>query len=330
MLKRTSIIIVNYNGSKVITQCLESLKKQTDTDFEVLIVDNASTDDSLLKIRQFPWVKLIKLESNLGFTGGNIEGLMHATGKYICLLNPDTEVYPNWLENLCEAMERDMEIGICASKLVVYDNGMIDSAGDGCTTTGKGYKRGDGLHSNQFQKEELVFGACGGAMLIRRSLINEIGFLDNDFFLIHEDTDFNFRAQLAGWKCLFVPGAVVLHKVRSSIGHMSDMAVYYSVRNARYVLFKNMPVKIIVKYFIWHLVQELGSILYFVCKHKKLMPYLRANWDFLKEIPALLSKRREVKKIIKISEYELENMLTPVNNPYIYMEKWRKLILKGK
>jgi GT2 family glycosyltransferase len=328
---KTSIIIVNFNGAKVIRECLEKLQGQTEHDFEVILVDNGSVDESLSIIRKyFPAITVVALRSNKGFTGGNIAGLSYSKGRYICLLNPDTEVEPDWLENLVLAIDQHPEVGICASKLLVYGKNEIDSAGDGCTVTGKGYKRGEGEHSGNYTNEQLVFGACGGAMLIRRELIGEIGFLDDDFFLIHEDTDYNFRAQLAGWRCLYVPTAVVHHKVRSSIGHLSDIAAYYSIRNARYVWIKNMPLGLIVKYFPYQVLQEIGTFVYFVLKHRKLLPYLQANLDTIRGLPSLLKKRGEIMKLQKINTNELEKKLLPVFSPKFITSKIKKLFGTGQ
>ena len=153
------------------------------------MVDNGSQDGSLLDIRRFleespigSSVKLVPLERNLGFAGGNIEGLKHADGEYIALLNNDAAPDKNWLGELVMAMDSDPMVGICASKLIVHGSEIIDSAGDGFSTSLKGFKRGTGEKSFLYNKREFVFGACAGAALYRRKMIEEIGFLDEDFF----------------------------------------------------------------------------------------------------------------------------------------------------
>ncbi|MCL6589009.1 MAG: glycosyltransferase family 2 protein [Firmicutes bacterium] len=320
-----SVIIVTYNSSTVIEVCLDSLAKQTYSDFETLVVDNQSSDQTAEILRARNDIKLVELLENKGFAGGNIEGLKYARGKYIALLNPDTEVTPQWLEKLVIAIEDGPRVGVAASKLVVHNSDIIDSAGDGCTTTGKGYKRGEGENSVNFSEREYVFGACGGAMLVKKELIGEIGFFDDDFFLIHEDTDFCFRAQLAGWKCIFVPEAIVYHRVRTSIGNMSDLAVYYSIRNSKYVLIKNMPGWLLVKYFYQHLIQEIGNFVFFILKKRKFQPYLKGYWDFIRMIPGLLNKRREIKRMRRVSTQEIERSLTPVTQKSYWRQKLRKM-----
>ena len=244
-MPKTSILIVNYNGERLIESCLDALERQSYDDFEIIIVDNYSSDGSLNKIEKLlekssiaPRIKIIPLAKNLGFVGGNNEALKYAEGKYIALINPDAEAEPSWLEQLVSTMDLHPLVGLCASKLVVYGMDVIDSAGDECSTAGVGFKRGEGEADTAYQELEYVFGACGGAALYRRKMLTEIGFFDDDFFIVNEDSDINFRAQLAGWKCLYVPKALVYHKVSSIIVKMSEARVYYSVRDNIYVYMK--------------------------------------------------------------------------------------------
>ncbi len=324
-----SIIIVTYNSENIIMSCLLSLLNQTYKDFEIIIVDNASTDLTCNQVTSFENsnIKLIRSSVNEGFTGGNIKGLNYVTdeSKYIALLNPDTEAVPTWLGALLYALDKHNDVGICASKLIAHDTNLIDSAGDGCTTTCKGYKRGEGLPDNMYNKSEYVFGACGGAMLMRRKVIESIGFLDNDFFLIHEDTDFCFRAMLHGWKTLFVPEAIVYHKVRSSIGKMSDMAVYYSIRNSQYVWFKNMPTRLMFKYLPQKIIQDIACFYYFVVKHHKHKPYFQATFDFIQAIPRLLKIRRHIQNNILVNLSAVDQTLTSVWDQDLMRQKKYKL-----
>src|SRR3972149_6837439 len=174
-MPKVSVIILNYNGKGITTGCLEALGAQSFKDFEALVVDNGSLDDSLYEIKSFlketaiaPMVKLISLNKNLGFAGGNLEGLKQACGKYLGLLNSDTEADERWLGELVMAMDNDPGVGICASKLIVYGSDMIDSAGDAFSTSLKGLKRGEGEKIFLYDKKEYIFGACAGAALYRR------------------------------------------------------------------------------------------------------------------------------------------------------------------
>lgn len=317
-MPKVSILIVNYNGEGLIETCLDALERQSYDDFDIVIVDNNSSDGSPNSIEKFleksplaSRAKFSPLNKNLGFAGGNNEALKYAEGEYISLINPDAEASADWLKELVNAMDSHPEVGICASKLVVYGQDIIDSAGDECSTTGIGFKRGEGEPAVQYQDLEYIFGACGGAVMYRRKMLKEIGFFDDDFFIIHEDSDLNFRAQLAGWKCLYVPKAVVYHKVSSIIGKLSEVMVYYSVRNSLYVYMKNMPVKLMLRYSHHKVLQEAGTLLYFM-RHGKLRPCLRGYIDFFIKLPVLCEKRRKIKIMRKVTDIYLKEMMTPL------------------
>ncbi|MBA4416371.1 MAG: glycosyltransferase family 2 protein [Syntrophus sp. (in: bacteria)] len=323
-----SILIVNYNGIDFIEDCLNSLERQTFKDFEVIIVDNGSADCSLTRLNAFladnpisyPF-RVVPLSENIGFSGGNKAALGHANGEFVALLNNDTEPDEKWLEKLMEGMGNDPAIGICASRLIVYQSDIVDSAGDGYSTALKGFKRGEGRNENAYDNNEYVFGACAGAALYRRRMIKEIGFLDEDFFLIYEDTDLNFRAQLGGWKVLFVPMAVVWHKVRSSIGVMSDSAVYYSLRNSELVRIKDVPACVFIICMPEFLINLFAEFVYFVIKHKKFRLYCKAKRDALRMFPKMYRKRKAIMKSRRVDNRYILDIMTPV---------WQKDFFKAK
>lgn len=333
MMPKVSVIIVNYNGKGLIRGCLRALERQSLGDFEAVIVDNASLDGSLYEIRRFleessiaSLVKLIPLSWNSGFAAGNLEGLRHAKGEYIALLNSDTEPDKRWLEELVMNMDNDPEVGICASKLVVHGTHIIDSAGDGFSTSLKGFKRGEGEKASSYNQREFVFGACAGAALYRRKMIEEIGFLDEDFFLIHEDTDLNLRVQLHGWKVLYVPTAVVYHKVRSSIGQMSDMAIYYTLRNSEFVRMKNISLGIFIRCLPEFLIGVLTEFIYFAIKHKRLGLYFKAKMDAIRLFPRMLKKRAMVMKNKKVNNRYLLTIMTSVWQKDFLITKIKKFL----
>jgi len=327
-MAKVSVIILNYNGNGVTTGCLKALAAQSFQDFEALVVDNGSSDDSVYEIKSFlqenaiaPLVRLICLDKNLGFTGGNLEGYRYAQGEYIALLNNDAKPDQKWLEEIVKAMECHAEAGICASKMIANGSNVIDSAGDGYATSLKGFKRGEGENTRRFSHSGYIFGACAGAALYRKRMIEEIGFLDNDFFLVHEDTDMNCRAQLAGWKVLYVPSAIVYHQVSSTIGSMSDIAVYYSLRNSEFVRLKNVPIGVFVKCIPGFIIGMMTEFIYFALKHKKFTLYFRAKMDFLRGIPRMLEKRAVIMKNMKVDTGYLLSIMTPV---------WEAGFLKSK
>jgi GT2 family glycosyltransferase len=325
-----SVLIVTYNSSETIKECLHSLDNQAFKDFELIIVDNNSKDDTLQIIESiksylhFP-IKTIYKKENLGFAGGNNLALKYISQncRYVGLLNPDAKADTQWLQKLVKEMEADKEIGVCASKILTYDGKYIDSAGIGMPATLKGFNRGEGKDIKQYNFMEYVFGACGCAAIYRKQLLDEIGFFDEDFFLIHEDVDICFRAHLAGWKVLFVPESKVYHKVRSSIRKMSDQDIYYSVRNVELVKIKNVPLKLFLIYMPGILISYLTEFYYFVLKHKKMKIYLRAKVDALKLLPKMLEKRKMAFKIKKTNDKYISNLLIP-----IFSEEFLKIKIK--
>jgi hypothetical protein len=180
-----SVIVVNFNGERHLGDCLESLSAQTFRDFEVIVVDNGSTDGSLNLIRKgFPWVKLITLDKNTGFARGNNIGFEASASKYIATLNNDTVVDKGWLEALYKAAETDRTIGMVASKILLGRNGKeIDSVGVLIYPDGMSRQRGRSeIDEGQFDRTEEVLFPSACAALYRREMLNEIGFFDEDFF----------------------------------------------------------------------------------------------------------------------------------------------------
>ncbi len=325
-----SVLIVTYNAGETIGDCLNALDGQTFGDFEVIVVDNASRDNTVeilesMKARLRYPLNIIRLDENRGFAGGNNHALRFAKGQYIALLNPDAFADARWLEELVGAMKAHPEAGIGASKLIVYGIDIIDSAGDGFSTALKGYKRGEGKDMRLFDFEEHVFGACAGASIYRKDLIDEIGFFDEDFFLIFEDTDLSFRTQLAGWKVVYVPSAVVRHKVRSSIGRMSDTAVYYTIRNSEFVRIKNVHLGVFLRCLPEFIAGALTEIFYFVVKHKRLRLYLMAKRDVLRLLPRMLRKRKGIMHNRKADNGYILGLMTSVWQKDFLREKLGKL-----
>lgn len=243
-----SIIIPHWNGKHHLEDCLTALRQQTWRDFEVLLVDNASTDGSQAYVREhFPEVVLVELSENRGFTGACLAGWEQAKGDIIILLNNDTAVDSDWLANIVDAFDRYPDAGIVASKMLLFNKrDHLHTAGD--------FYRVDGIPGNrgvwqqdvgQFDEEEYVFSACGGSSAYRRELLEEIGFLDDRFFFSCEDVDLGWRAQLAGWKTVYIPSAIVYHKLKATGGSVTGS--YYDGRNFFYVIWKNYPTTLLIK-----------------------------------------------------------------------------------
>lgn len=304
--KLISVIIVNWNGKQHLEECLGSLSKQTINNFEIIFVDNGSRDGSVDFVEYgFPHTKIVRLENNMGFCKGNNIGLDLAQGEFVALLNNDTRVEPNWLAELQKEMECDPQIGICASCMINYFQPVtLDTAGDGYDICGVGFKMGSGQLASDYRKRKFIFGACAGSALYRRSMINKIGFLDENYFAVGEDIDFSFRANLAGYKCVYVPTAIVYHKINQTVGPDSDFLLYHARRNVEYTYFKNMPLPLIILTFPIHLLYNLLTLLQAIGQGR-LPVFLKAKRDFLINFKTIWKKRRIIQKQRRIALIEL-------------------------
>jgi len=305
-----SVIVPNWNGKHFLEECLNCLRDQTYQDFEIIVVDNGSIDGSVEFVKKtFPEGQIISLPLNKGFSGAANEGIKSAKGKFIALLNNDTMVDDRWLEELVKGISGSEDIGFCASKVFCLPRkGEIDSAGDSYTRYGVAFKRRDRIGKNVFLQRELVFGACAVAALYRSSMLEEIGDFDEDFFCLYEDVDLSFRAQLAGYKCLYVPTAIVYHRVGGTAGTDNDFTLYYGQRNLELVFLKNMPLPLLIKYlplhtgyvilaFIYHLLRREGKI------------FLYSKMDALKRIRSTLQKRKIIQRKKKVSVAYSESII---------------------
>jgi GT2 family glycosyltransferase len=218
------IIIVNWNGLHFLEDCLTSAEQQTYESYEIILVDNGSADGSIEYVkRHFPKVKILELERNVGFAKANniaIGKALHQKINYIALLNNDTKADRRWLEKLIEASQTDVRVGICASKiLLLSDPTIIDSTGH-IFQSGKIGDRGYGeIDSGQYDDQLDVIGACAGACLYKREMLEDIGLFDESFITYYEDADLSWRSHNKGWKAKYVPESVVLHHHSGTISN---------------------------------------------------------------------------------------------------------------
>lgn len=299
-----SVIVVNRNGKRFLQDCFISLENQVFQDFETILVDNGSSDGSIVLVKdQFPWVKILTLDKNYGYSGGNNRGINMAKGKYVVLLNNDTEVDPLWLEELIATIKKNPHVGFLASKVLFYeDRGKIDAAGDGFTLGGHGFKIRNGqmnLKDDPSPKE--VFGASGVAVLFRRDVFDRVGYFDEDFFAYCEDLDISFRARLAGFKCLYVPTAVVYHHVSGTTGKFSAQQFYLTNRNMLLTYLKNMPARFIFRYFHYFLYAQFRTWVSAILRGEGLAA-LKGKIDTLKMLPSILPKRKLIQKNRVVSD----------------------------
>ena len=237
-----SVVIPNWNGAHHLPTCLDSLRRQTATDIQVIVVDNGSTDGSLeLLQRRYPEVEVLPLEKNEGFARACNAGMQAASGAFVILLNNDTEVDPRWVQEVLAAFDRHPEAGMVASKMLLFDRrDTFHTAGDFYRVDGGPGNRGVWQRDEgQYDDEEYVFGACGGSAAYRRAMLERVGLLDEAFYYSCEDVDLAWRAQLAGWRCIYAPRAVVYHKLSATGG--GSTASFYDGRNTIYLLIKDYP-----------------------------------------------------------------------------------------
>jgi len=293
---------------------LDALNRQTYANIEVIVADNASSDGSQALItRQYPQVKLVQLPENRGFTGACNAGIRAASGDYIALLNNDTEVDAGWVSAVTDAFERHTEIGIVASKMLLFDKrDHIHTAGDYFTLDGRAGNRGVWQKDmGQFNKEEYVFSACGGSSAYRKTMLDKVGLLDDDFFFSLEDMDLAWRAQLSGWRCLYTPKAIVYHHLSATGGGVT--ASYYDGRNLIVVLVKNYPDALWRKYG-WLVLKSqfrLAVEALRAWRGAAARARLRGMWVGLWQVPRAWRKRHAIQSARTITIDDLEASLWP-------------------
>jgi GT2 family glycosyltransferase len=312
-----SIIIPHLNGKHHLDDCLGSLRQQSFTDFEVILVDNGSNDGTQAYVRaRYPEVHLLELGRNHGFTGACNAGYAASRGEIIILLNNDTEADSRWLQAIVAGFERHARAGSIASKMLLFDQrDVFHTAGDFYTVSGLPGNRGVWRRdTGQYDQEEPVFSACGGAAAYRRRMIAEIGFLDDDFFFSCEDIDLAWRAHLRGWQVIYVPTAVVYHKLKAS-GGAGINSSYYDGRNFLYLIWKNYPTSLLSRNWKSILQAQLSITAEALrswrgaAARARLLGQLAGLIGLIKMLP----KRRRIQRRRQVSDETLMALLAPVD-----------------
>jgi GT2 family glycosyltransferase len=317
-----SVIIPNWNGKHFLTECIDSLREQTFRDFEIILVDNGSTDGSaeFAEKRYGDFIRIIRNDKNLGFTGGNNVGIQASKGGYIVLLNNDTWVDPHWLEELAKATRFDPPIGMWGSKVCsYYQRDRIEGVGeliywDGlCRSQGQ-YEQDHGQYNAM---EEILFPPGCGAMY-RKSLFDGIGLFDEDFFAYADDSEIGIRARLAGWKSVYVPKAVLYHKNSGSTGQYSPFKAFYVERNRLWITIKYFPFPLLLLSFFFTFYrfafQAYGALTHRGAAGKFTRNYspfrligilVKAYGSGLRYLPRMWKKRRMLAPLRKVSYGEI-------------------------
>jgi GT2 family glycosyltransferase len=309
-MPRLTVTIPNYNGRALLEEMLPSLEAQTFGDFEVVVVDDCSSDDSLAYLAaRWPRVRVLALPERGGVTAAMNACLAAAEGaELVGLFNNDMELDARCLEELMAELERHPQVGSVTPKMLDFaDRAVLDGAGDLLTWRGGGRRRGHGERdAGQYDAPEEVFGPCGGAALFRRSALAAVGGFDTDYFAYYEDIDWAFRAQLAGVRCRYVPTAVLYHRGSATLGRgMSDSNGYLLWRNPVWLVAKCYPTRMLLRHAPAILRGQAGN-LYTALREHRPRVWARAMRDALRGLPAALRKRRGVQRSRVVSLAQLE------------------------
>ena len=264
-----SVVIPNFNGIAFLDSVLASLEGQTLSNFEVILVDNGSTDGSCSFVTaNYPWVHLIELSENFGFCGAVNAGIRAAKAPYVLLLNNDTEVKEDFVEEMLAAIRRHKNWFSCGARMVQYhDRDRLDDVGNYYCALGWSFARGRGKDIHAYETEDKIFSACAGAAIYRKKIIEKIGYFDEEHFAYLEDTDIGYRARIYGYENWYAPKAIVYHVGSGTSGsRYNQFKTRYSSRNNIYLIYKNMPLLQIILNLPFLAVGFLIKFLFFAVK----------------------------------------------------------------
>lgn len=317
------MVIPTLTADKRLVECLAALARQTRTDFEVIIVDNSGKGLVRGGAAGQTGATLIEPGRNVGFGAAINLGFQKSRAPYVAALNDDAAPRPEWLDALLTAGESWHDAGMFASQVRFYGEEQLDSAGMLIAADGSSKQRGHLFPVGEFDREEEVLLPSGSAALYRRSMLEAIGLFDEDFFLYCEDTDLGLRARWAGWKCIYVPAAIVEHHYSHSAGRASQLKAYYVERNRLFVVAKNFPARILWRVpfatlgrYWWHMrsiALGRGTAAQFRREGhhplRLMLIVLQAQWALLRNLGALRRKRHEIQRGAKVSVREFCNLL---------------------
>jgi GT2 family glycosyltransferase len=310
-----SIVIPTLIADQRLRECLDALDRQTLREFEVVVVDNSGRGLARPHAAQHPGVRLIENRHNAGFGTAINQAITATHCPFIATLNDDAVPHPGWLEGLVRAIEHRSDVGMCASQVRLYSEEFLDSAGMLIARDGSSKQRGHGRVPEEFPVTEEILFPSASAALYRRTMLEALDGFDGRFFLYCEDTDLGLRARWAGWKCLYVPDAVVDHHYSHSAGRASPLKAYYVERNRLFVMAKNFPARMLLaapfvsaaRYFwhAWYLLGGRGSAARFRAEGHfgARMPWyvLRAHLALALHAGRLWRQRRQIRARARIT-----------------------------
>jgi GT2 family glycosyltransferase len=318
-----TVVVPTLAADARLHECVAALEQQTQRDFEVIIVDNSGCGAVRRNTPVRPDVRVVEEPRNVGFGAAINDAFRQSQSPYLATLNDDAAPHPGWLAALVSAMEARPDAGMCASQVRLFGEDALDSAGMLVCADGSSKQRGQGLPPKFFPVAEEVLFPSGSAALYRRAMLEQIGLFDEDFFLYCEDTDLGLRARWAGWRCLYVPEAIVEHHYSHSAGRASSLKAYYVERNRLFVLAKNLPARMLaaapfvsLARYAWHLRAMLrgrGAAARFRLEGASAwrMPVyvLRAHGVLLLHAPELWRKRRKIRRTARLTPHIYRRLL---------------------
>ncbi len=324
----TQIIIPNWNGRALLGDCLAALRAQTHQDFEIVVIDNGSSDGSVEWLRaNWPAARLIANDANRGFAAAINQGIQASSSRYVATLNNDTQADPTWLAALVEAIESAERIGMCASKMVFADRPhIINSTGICVDKAGIAWDRRGGEPDDERESQPVeVFGPCAGAALYRRAMLDEIGLFDEAFFAYLEDVDMAWRARRAGWRCLYAPAARVLHCHSATGVEGSPFKSFHLGRNKVWLIVRNYPFKQLWMYAPLVALYDAAAVMYALAARRDIHA-LRGRLAGLAGAGKMWRKRQEA---ASSPRRDLE-WLAPLEMPWRVSGRYRHIKINAK
>ena len=305
-----SFVIPTYNGRSFIDTCIQSIKEQTYTNYEIIVIDDASSDESVDYLRS-TWhdIHVIQLQKNSGFCHAVNTGITSSSGKYVALINNDIELDPNWLESMIAAIQTQKNIFSISSKILnFHERDKIDDAGDIYTREGRAFKRGYGQHSTHYMDRGEVFSSSGAASLFDADILKNVGLFDESFTAYLDDVDIGFRARLMGYKNYYEPNAIAYHMGSMSYRKKSIFMGSLILKNSMAVIVKNIPSSLFWRFFPWLITGHLKTVKY-VFSISGFRGVFRGYGMFLKMLPAILIARKDIQRTRAVSTDALKNMM---------------------
>jgi GT2 family glycosyltransferase len=292
-----SLIVLNWNGVSLLRECIDSLKNLEYKHTQIIVVDNASTDGSLDLLAGIEGITVVKNPENLGYAAGNNAGFRVAQGTYVATLNNDIVVDQKWLNETVRMLETGPDIGIISCRQMNYHHrDTIDALYSYLHPSLIFFqeafrKRFDASEGPQVPFQ--VLGASGASTVYRKTMLDELGGLDETLYAYHEESDLCMRAFLSGWKCVYIPAAVSYHHRSVSFNRIKGTMFYFQTRNRFWFIYKYTPLSLLLKNFFWVIFTELRIIRIVIFRERVFSSYVRGVLDGMRGLAGLTAVRRE-------------------------------------